>query len=74
MTKILKWWQRVSFYNKLKATLVSIGIGSEVALHVGDASPLWRWFTVAATVVSIIITNFIQDENNNGQADIFENQ
>jgi 1,4-dihydroxy-2-naphthoate octaprenyltransferase len=65
-------WKKMSFWNKLKATFASLGIGTEVALFASDSAEFWRWITIFATLIVILITNWIQDENNNGIPDTFE--
>lgn len=67
-----KWWHSVSFWTKLKGTLVSIGVGSEIALFVGDSSHVWKYIVLGATILGMLITNWIEDKNNNGIVDIFE--
>jgi endoglucanase Acf2 len=72
MTKVVKFWQKISFWNKLKAIFVSCGIGSEVALYAGDSHIYYRYATVAATVLAVIITQFFEDKDNNGKVDFLE--
>jgi hypothetical protein len=72
MTKIIKWWQKFSFWMKMKSVLAALGIGGEVALFMGDSGQAYKWLVAGATVVAIIITHLIEDKDNNGVADLFE--
>ena len=73
MTKeMVKWWQRFSFWDKLRLLLGSIGVGSEITLYFADSFPLWKGIAGAATVIAICITYFFKDENKNNKVDIFE--
>lgn len=64
----------MTFWNKLKGILLSLGIGGEITLFIGDSDPIWKVVAGAATFISILITQLIQDNNNNGKPDIFEKQ
>lgn len=70
--KIMKWWQKVSTWNRIKATFASLGIGSEVALFMGDSAEGWKWFAAGCTIASIVITQAMQDTDNDGEVDLFE--
>lgn len=72
MTKIRKWWKKICFWMKIKATLASIGVGSEITLFIMDSHSGWKIAAAIATVLSILITNLIEDKNNNGIVDLFE--
>ncbi|HEY0752283.1 MAG TPA: hypothetical protein VGD26_14085 [Chitinophagaceae bacterium] len=72
MTKIVKWWMKFSFWNKLRAIMASLGIGGEVALYFGDSNEVYKWVAAGATILSILITYIVEDANKNGIADIFE--
>lgn len=72
MTKIVKFWQQFSFWLKLKATFATFGVGGEIALFVGESHEKYKWLVGGATVLSILITNFIEDKNNDGIVDIFQ--
>lgn len=69
-----KFWKQVSFWNKIKAVIAIFGVGGEVTMFATQQGLMWHSVTVTATIIGVIITQFIQDVNNNGVADIFENQ
>ena len=69
MTKI---WKQVSFWNKIKAVITMFGIGGEVTLFATQQGLAWHGLTVAATVIGVVITQFVQDSNNNGVVDLLE--
>lgn len=72
MTKIVNWWTRISFWNKVRSVLTAIGAGTEFALIIGEDGHFYKWVVGGATLLAIIITHGIEDRNNNGVADIFE--
>ena len=72
MTKIITWWKRVSFWNKVRLYLTAIGIGSEATMFWLEMWEGWKWVAGIATLIVIGITHVIEDNNKNGIADIFE--
>jgi hypothetical protein len=72
--KVRTWWRTVTFWNKIKLTLISLGVGSEVTLHIADSSAGWKMFAAGCTIAAVIITNFFNDSDNNGQVDILEHK
>lgn len=70
--KIKKFWTEVSFWMKLKTTIAIFGAGGEVTMIITEQSAGWHVTTITATILSILITNFIEDKNNNGKVDLFE--
>lgn len=72
--KIYSSWQKISFWNKVKLTLVACGAGGEITVLVNDSYPWWHAVVVGCTVLAFIITNFVQDLNNNGIIDFFEKE
>lgn len=69
-----KLWKKFDFWMKIKATLATLGAGGELTLLLNGVSAEWHVLTIASTIISILITNFIQDENNNGIVDILESK
>ena len=67
-----KFFEKFSFWTKLKLFLGSIGIGSEVALYIVDSNPVFKYVIGGATVIALAITHFVQDKNNNNIVDNFE--
>lgn len=74
MTKITKWWQRMSFWNKLKLTIGGLGVGSELALIIGDSAHEWKVWAAVATIISVVITIWFEDKDNDGNVDILQNK
>lgn len=73
MTKVVKFWQKVSFWFKLKAVFLSLGIGSEIGLYFGEQEGHGYKIAVGvATAIAMLITHLIEDKDNDGQADIFQ--
>ena len=74
MTKVVKVWQTMSFWTKVKGLLATIGVGSEVTLFLADSSHTWKYIAAGATILAVAITHLIGDLNKNGIPDIFEKQ
>lgn len=70
----MKWWKKVSFWNKIKATIGSLGVGTELTLFVADSHHVWKWVTFGATFLGILITFWIEDKNNDGIVDAFQDK
>jgi hypothetical protein len=64
--------KKLSFWVKLRTTIASLGIGSEVFLHFADSTPIWSLIAGFATILGILITVWIEDKNNDGIVDLFE--
>lgn len=67
-----KWWKKMYFWTKLRATIASVGIGSEITLFMIDSNPTWKIVAVVSTIVGILITTWIEDKDNDGVVDIFQ--
>jgi hypothetical protein len=70
--KITNWWAKMSFWNKLRSILTSITAMTEVALFIQGSEPFWKVFSFVIGLVVILITHLIEDNNNDGLADIFQ--
>lgn len=67
-----KYWKQISFWNKIKAVLALFGVGGEITMFATQQGLAWHGVTVGATLISVVITQFIQDANNNGIVDALE--
>jgi hypothetical protein len=72
MTKVVKLWKRISFWNKLRGIFTTLGVGGEFALYLGDSHHAYKWVVGIFTVLAIVITHLVEDKNSNGIVDIFE--
>ena len=72
MTKVVKWWQVMSFWNKVKLACLSIGVASETGMFLADIGHEWKIIVGCLSVTGIIIGIVFEDKNSNGIADIFE--
>lgn len=72
MSKIEKWWQHVSFYNKIKATATGVVALIETKLLISEADAKWHYLSIGLGVIALIITHWFQDNNNNGKVDFME--
>jgi len=69
MTKIIKFWMRFSFWNKVRGILTALGAGGELALYLGDSH---NGVAAVVAILLIVITYFVEDKNNNDIVDILE--
>ena len=65
---------KMTFWNKFRSILTAIGAGTEFALIIGESGEFYKWAVGGATLLAIIITHAVEDKNNNGVADLFENE
>jgi len=64
----------MTFWTKLKSSIAFGGIGTEFTLFMADSADVWKWIAGGATVLSYLITIWIEDKNNNGIVDLFEDE
>lgn len=69
-----QFFKKMSFWLKLKATIALFGSGGELTLLITDAGKGWHVVMVAATLLSLAITQWFEDKDNNGIVDIFEEE
>ena len=69
-----RFWKKISFWNKLKATIGLFGLGGEVIMHIQDSHPVWKAVGLIATGLALAIAIWFEDKNNNGIVDSFENE
>lgn len=70
--KVVNFWKQFSFWDKIRLTLGSIGVGGEVTMYFADTYVHWKLIAGGATIISIIVTYFFKDENKNNIVDLFE--
>lgn len=62
----------MSFWTKIKAVIAMFGVGGEITVIATEQSMGWHGITIGATIMGVLITQFIQDNNNNNIPDLFE--
>lgn len=72
MTKLVKWYKKVSFWNKIRAVIALFGVGGEATVWLTSQGAVWHVVVVCATAISLLLSQFIQDSNNNGIVDSLE--
>ena len=72
MTKVVKWWERVSFWNKFKMVCLSVGVSSELGMHFSDVGNTWKIAVGCIAFTGVVIGIVFDDKDSNGIADIFE--
>jgi hypothetical protein len=72
--KIRRFFETVSFWNKVRGALTALGASGEFAVWANQAGEGWHWVVGIATVLSIFITYFITDSDNDGVVDSFEDK
>lgn len=75
MTKqVIKWWQKFSFWTKLKLALIPFSLGEALAVHFTDSSKFLYIIPPAVYFLLYAIENFIKDENGDGIVDGWEDR
>lgn len=72
MTKIVKWYKRMSFWQAILMVVAPLSVGGELALYFTGAHPVFFWIIGIAAAISIYIKTFFKDDNNNGIVDFME--
>jgi hypothetical protein len=74
MTKITKWWKRMTFWTKFKGLIGLFTVGSEAGLFLAEAETKWKVLPIVAAVIIGGIGFLVEDKNNNGIVDALEEQ
>lgn len=72
MTRIRRFYQSITFWTKAKSLIALFGAGGEITLFMTDQAAKWHIVMGIATLLGFLITNVIEDKNNNGVVDLFE--
>ena len=72
MTKVVKWWERVSFWNKFKMVCLSVGVSSELGMHFSDIGNIWKIIVGCMAFAGVVAGIIFDDKDGNGIADPFE--
>lgn len=69
MSGLLRWWQRMSFWNKVESALILIGSTSVVELANYHA-PYWAFIVVGSFMgIGKLLRIFIVDKDGDGKID-----
>ena len=72
MTKIVKAWYKMSFWNAVLGVITPLTIGGEVAVYASGVNPVFHYVVIGAAILAAIIKAVIKDDDNDGVADLFE--
>ncbi len=64
--------RKMSFWTKIKATIIIFGVGGEAFAYIEGLGPGWKMMGIVVTFISLIITQFFEDKNNNDIVDWME--
>jgi hypothetical protein len=67
-------FKKYSFWTKVKATCLALGVGGEIGMFAAGAAPEWKGVVVVASIVGVVIAQLFDDKNNNDVVDMFENK
>jgi hypothetical protein len=67
-----KYWKTVSFWTKIKMLVAACGAGGELTLVLQQVDAKWHVLTIVATVISLFLTQFIEDKDNDGNVDALQ--
>ena len=74
MTKIVKWYAKMSVWKAILGIITPLTIGGEVAVYASGVHPVFHWVVLIAAIVAGVIKYTFTDNDNNGIADQFENK
>ena len=72
MTKVISIWKRFSFWTKVQGISAALGVGSELALYIGDSHHGWKIAVAIITGIGMALKYIIDDKNGNNIIDIAE--
>jgi hypothetical protein len=72
MTQVKKFWMSITFWTKVKGLIALFGAGGEVTLFMTEQAHYWHYVMLGSAVVGYVITQLIEDKNNNGIVDLWE--
>lgn len=67
-------YKDTTFWTKVSHTIQLFGTGGQVALVAAHASPIWNYITAGATIIGMVLAIWMEDKNNDGTVDVFENK
>jgi len=74
MTKIQKWWARMSFWNKIEKSIGVLGGLTIAGLGIEKVDQIWFVVIGASGVLYKLLQVWFEDLNSNGVVDIFEDE
>ena len=74
MTKIIRKWHKMGFWQALLGIITPLTIGGEIAVYATGIHPVFHYVVLAAAVIAGIIKYTIKDEDGNGLVDGFEDK
>jgi hypothetical protein len=72
MTKVIKVWKRMSFWNKIRGFLTVVGFGSQLGAYLAEISQPVKIAVGLAAVAAFLITYLFTDEDADGVVDWFQ--
>ena len=72
MTKIVKAWYKMSFWNAVLGIITPLTIGGEIAVYATGVNQNFHWVILVCAIIATVIKAVIKDENKNDIPDIFE--
>jgi len=74
MTQFNKWYATMAFWTKMKYSIGLVGTGGTVTLVLTHVPEWMPWVTGGATLIGALISVWMEDKNNNGIVDAFEDK
>jgi hypothetical protein len=72
MTKLVRYWQRATFWGKLEKSFSIIGSTITAVMVLSEADKIWTIIVIAATILSALIGLWFDDKNKDGISDILQ--
>lgn len=70
----MKFWQKISFWNKVQLTVQSVLTLTQLSLIFGNAQHIFNVCVTAGQLIGLIIPIWMEDKDSNGTVDLFEKE
>lgn len=70
----MKIWQKMSFWQKMSATIQAVGTFTQLSLIFGDAQHIYNVMVALIQLAGLIIPIWFDDKDNDGNVDLFQKE
>lgn len=70
----MKIWQKMSFWQKMSATIQAVGTFTQLSLIFGDSQHIYNVMVALIQLAGLIIPIWFDDKDNDGNVDLFQKE
>lgn len=70
----IKYWQQISFWNKVNNTIQVIGTFTQLSLIFGESQHIYNVMVALIQLAGMLLPIWFTDENKDGRVDVFEKE